>query len=70
MRILQILGALLLVGGFYVLIKAPTYGSEQSVVKFGDFEAKVRQERPVPPWVGGLMVGVGGVLVAVGFKRR
>ena len=70
MRMLQILGALLIFGGGYVLIKAPTYSSDQSVVKFGDFEAKVRQEHTVPPWVGGMAVGIGAVLLAVGFKKR
>ena len=69
-RMLQVAGALLIAAGFYVLIKPPTYSSEQSVLKIGGFEANVRQERTIPPWVGGAVLGVGCVLVAVGFNRR
>lgn len=69
-RILPIAGALLIAAGLYVLIKAPTYQSDQSVLKLGTFEAKVREEKPIPPLVGGVALGVGGVLVAVGLMRK
>ena len=49
MRILQILGAILIAGGLFVLIKAPSYSSEKSVFKVGDVEAKVAQEHPISP---------------------
>lgn len=70
MRILQILGALLIAGGLYVLIKAPTYSSEQSVFKLGDVEAKVQREHDIPPWMGGVALAAGVVLVVVGVKKR
>ncbi len=69
-RILPILGALLVAGGLYVLVQAPTYSSEKSVMKLGDFEAKVQQEKQIPPWAGGAALGLGCVLVVVGLTKK
>jgi hypothetical protein len=69
MRILQIVGALLIAGGLFVLIKTPTYSSEKSVFKIGDVEAKVSQEHAIPPWAGGAAVAVGVVLIVVGARK-
>jgi hypothetical protein len=69
MRMLQIVGALLIAGGLFVLIKTPTYSSEKSVLKIGDVEAKVSQEHAIPPWAGGAAVAVGVVLIVVGARK-
>ncbi|HEY0747549.1 MAG TPA: hypothetical protein VGD63_12670 [Steroidobacteraceae bacterium] len=63
MRGLQILGAVLIVGGLFVLIRSPSYSSEKSVLKIGDVEAKVSQEHVIPPWAGGIAVAAGVVLI-------
>jgi drug/metabolite transporter (DMT)-like permease len=70
MRILQIVGALLIAAGLYVLIKAPTYSSEQSVFKVGNVEAKLQREHAIPPWMGGAALAAGFVLVVVGLTKR
>ena len=59
MRVLQILGAILILGGLFVLIKSPSYSSDKSVLKIGSVEAKVSQQQSIPPWVGGLAVVAG-----------
>jgi hypothetical protein len=69
MRILQILGALLIAGGLFVLIKAPSYSSEKSVFKLGDVEAKVSQEHAIPAWAGGAAIAAGVILVVVGARK-
>lgn len=69
MRILQIVGALLIAGGLFVLIKAPSYSSEKSVFKIGDIEAKVTQEHTIPPWAGGAALAAGVVLIVVGSRK-
>ena len=69
MRILQILGAILIAGGLFVLIKAPSYSSEKSVFKVGDVEAKVAQEHPISPWVGGAALAAGVVLIVAGARK-
>jgi hypothetical protein len=69
MRILQIVGALLIAGGLFVLIKAPTYSSDKSVFKIGDVEARVSQEHEIPPWLGGAALAAGVVLIVVGIRK-
>jgi hypothetical protein len=69
MRMLQIVGALLIAGGLFVLVKTPTYSSEKSVFKIGDVEAKVSQEHAIPPWAGGAAIAVGVVLIVVGARK-
>ena len=69
MRILQIVGALLIAGGLFVLIKSPSYSSDKSVFKIGDVEAKVAQEHAIPPWAGGAALAAGVVLLVVGARK-
>ena len=69
MRVLQVLGAILILGGLFVLIKSPSYSSQKSVLKIGDVEAKVSQEHAIPPWAGGAAVVVGVVLIVVGARK-
>jgi hypothetical protein len=69
MRVVQIAGALLIAGGLFVLIKAPTYSSDKSVFKIGDVEAKVSQEHAIPPWAGGIALAAGVVLIVVGARK-
>jgi hypothetical protein len=69
MRALQILGATLILGGLFVLIKSPSYSSDKSVLKIGDVEAKVSQEHAIPPWLGGAGVVAGVILIVVGARK-
>ena len=69
MRILQIVGALLIAGGLFVLVKAPSYSSDKSLFKIGDVEAKVAQEHAIPPWAGGAALAAGVVLIVVGARK-
>jgi len=70
MRVLQILGALMILGGLFVLIKSPSYSSEKSLLKIGDVEAKVSQEHAIPPWVGGAVIVAGVILIVVGTRKQ
>jgi drug/metabolite transporter (DMT)-like permease len=69
MRMLQIIGAVLIAAGLYVLIRSPTFSSEESVFKVGDVEAKVQRHHDIPPWLGGAALAAGVVLVVVGAKK-
>jgi hypothetical protein len=70
MKVLQVIGALLIAAGLYVLVKGATYPSEKSLFKVGDIEAKIEQRHDIPPWIGGVGIAAGVVLVAVGFGKR
>lgn len=69
MRAVQISGAILIAVGLLLIFKPPSYTREQSVFRLGDLEAKVQQQRTVPGWVGGVLLGAGCVLVVVGLKK-
>ena len=69
MRYLTIPGALLAAAGLFLILRPPNYSSEQSVLRLGDLEAKVREQRPVPGWVGGTLLGAGCVLLVFGLKK-
>jgi hypothetical protein len=70
MRTALISGLVLLAAGLYLVFRGVTYTQEQSVLKIGEFEAKMQQQRRVPEWIGGVALGAGAVLVVVAFTRR
>jgi hypothetical protein len=69
MRVLQIVGGILILGGLFILIQGASYSSEKSVFKIGDLEAKVSQQHSIPPWAGGAAVAAGVVLIVVGARK-
>lgn len=70
MRGLQIIGALLIAGGLFILIRAPSYSSEKSVLKVAGIEAKVNEQHEIPGWVGGAALAAGIVLLVAGVRKR
>lgn len=70
MRYLTISGVVLIAAGLFVILRPPSYSSEQSVLKLGDLEAKVQQQRTVPGWAGGALLGAGCVLLVLGVRKR
>jgi len=69
MRALQISGLVLIAIGLWIIIRPPNYSHSESVFKFGDLEAKVQEQRPVPGWAGGAALGAGLLLVLIGFQK-
>jgi len=69
MRALQISGLVLIAIGVWIIIRPPSYSHDETVLKFGDIEAKMQQQRTVPGWAGGIALGAGVVLFLVGFRK-
>jgi drug/metabolite transporter (DMT)-like permease len=70
MRTSLIAGLVLIAAGIFLIVRPPHYSSQQSVVKLGQFEANVREERSVPGWVGGIGLGAGVVLLGTALFKR
>jgi len=69
MRVLQVSGLILIAIGLWVIIRPPSYSRDETVLKLGDIEAKMQQQRAVPGWAGGMALGAGIVIVLVGFRK-
>jgi hypothetical protein len=69
MRALIIIGALLIAGGVFVLVKAPSYSSEKSVLKVAGLEAKVTEEHEIPGWAGAAGIAAGLAVIVLGARK-
>ena len=69
MRALQISGLVLIAIGLWFIIRPPSYSHDETVLKFGDVEAKMQQQRAVPGWAGGIALGAGVVLIVFGLRK-
>jgi len=70
MKASLIAGLLLIAAGIFLILRPPHYASEQSVFKVGQLEARMQEDRPLPGWVGGGVLGAGIVLLGVGLVKR
>lgn len=70
MKASSIIGLVLMAGGLFLILRPPHYATQHSVLKFGGLEATVQQDRPLPGWVGGTILGAGLVLLSVGLIKR
>ena len=70
MRASLIAGLVLVIAGIFLILRPLHYPSDRSVLKLGSFQAKVETDRTVPPWVGGLVLGAGVVLLGAALIKR
>lgn len=70
MKASLIAGLVLIAAGVFLILRPLHYSSEQSVLKLGNLEAKMQQERTLPGWVGGAVLGAGIVLLGAGLVKR
>jgi drug/metabolite transporter (DMT)-like permease len=70
MKASLIAGLVLIAAGIFLVIRPPHYASQQSVLKLGDLQATMQQEKTLPGWVGGAVLGAGIVLLGGGLLRR
>ncbi len=62
-------GIVLVALGVFIVLRGLSYGSGRSVVRVGDFQASVEEQRAIPTWVGGAAIVGGLLLVGAGVRR-
>ena len=70
MKPLLIAGIVVAALGAFVLVRGLTYSSNRSVVKVGDFQASVQEQRAIPTWVGVVAIAGGAVMIGYGLRGR
>jgi cell division protein FtsX len=70
MKPMVLAGIVIAALGAFVLLKGLTYRSQSNVLKVGDLQVTAEEHRMIPPWVGGLGVVGGLVLIGVGVGKR
>jgi hypothetical protein len=63
-------GLILLCFGGFALIRGASVTTKRSVLEVGDFKMTADERRTLPPWAGGLAVGVGVALLVTGIRRQ
>ncbi len=70
MKAFLIAGLVLIAAGVFLILRPPHYASQQSVFKLGGLEATMQQDKTLPGWVGGVVLGAGVVLLGGGLLKR
>jgi hypothetical protein len=70
MRIRLILGALLILLGGVILARGLHYNSTHDVVDLGGVRVSMSQDKPIAPWIGGVVALAGLLLVFTGGAAR
>ena len=70
MRIRTLFGAILILGGGYILARGLSYTTKEHMLDIGNVHVTADERQPVPTWAGGLVAIAGLVLVVSGSANR
>jgi hypothetical protein len=70
MRQYFIAGIVILGFGAFVLLRGASFTSRRDVLKVGDVKITADEQQSIPPWVGGVAMAVGAVLIVAGTRNR
>jgi drug/metabolite transporter (DMT)-like permease len=70
MKAALIIGLALIAAGIFLIVRPPHYASEQSVFKIGNVEARMQQDRALPGWIGGTVLGAGIIIIGTALLKR
>lgn len=70
MALRTIIGALLILLGGIILARGLHYNSTHDVVDLGGVRVSVNQDKPISPWIGGVIALAGLAVVFGGGRRR
>ena len=62
-------GVVLVLGGTYVLLEGGAFTSRETVLDVGPLTVSAEERHPISPWLAGIAVAVGAVLLIGGITR-
>jgi hypothetical protein len=65
----MIVGVVLVLGGGYVLLEGGAITSRETVLDVGALTVSADERHPIPPWLAGIAIAVGAVLLIGGITR-
>jgi drug/metabolite transporter (DMT)-like permease len=65
-----IAGILLVALGAFIVLRGLNYGSQRSVLRVGEFQTSVEEQRAIPSWLGVVAIVGGMLLVGAGARKR
>lgn len=70
MKPLVILGLVVAGLGAFIVLRGLNYGYQRSVIRVGEFQTSVEEQRAVPTWLGAVAIVGGLLLVGAGARKR
>ena len=65
-----IAGLLIAAVGAVIVFRGLNYGYQRSVIRVGEFQTSVDEQRAIPTWLGGVAIVGGLLLVGASARRR
>lgn len=69
MRPLILVGIVVFGLGAFVLLRGASFTSKRDVLQVGDVKITADQQQSVPPWLGGVAMVAGVVLIVAGARK-
>lgn len=70
MRMTTLAGLVLILAGAFVLFNGGYITTRRDVLNVGGLKVSAEEQRPIRPWIAGLAVVAGVVLVATALRRK
>jgi hypothetical protein len=65
-----IAGIVLVALGAFIVLRGLSYRSGHTMMRVGDFQASIDEQRAIPTWIGGVAIVGGLLLVGASVGRR
>ncbi len=66
----SIAGLVVLGVGAFLLFIGGSFTSRSEMVRVGDFKVTATEHRAIPPWIGGVVMAAGALLLITGVAKR
>jgi len=64
-----LIGAVMILGGGFILARGLTYTTRHNVVDLGVVRVSADEKKPVSPWIGGVLALAGLTLIFAGGRK-